>query len=256
MFFNSLLFHEIGGVLPSHYSVNVDILKLTLDVVSGYGYDFGTIQSARRPKELADKNRSVVSLTFDDGYLSDYRTVLPLFLERKVCGTFFVVTSFVGKQGYMSWDHVRALADSGMEIGSHTHTHPFLAKLTAEDVSNELYVSKQEIENNLGLKVDSVSLPNGDYDNRVVNIAYNVGYKNICTSIPGLNDFSGKLGLIKRNAIHRYTKKNHLSSMVNPSPIKCLGWHMNYLIRKNIKMVVGTDRYAMFKDTFKGLKIL
>jgi len=31
--------------------------------------------------------------------------------------TFFVITGFVGKPGYLSWDGVRALAAAGMEIG-------------------------------------------------------------------------------------------------------------------------------------------
>lgn len=252
MFLNTLLFHEIEGNLPSHYSVRLDILKLALDVASGYGYEFATIQTARLPGEQVDKNRNMVSLTFDDGYLSDYRTVLPLFLERKVCGTFFIVTSFVGKQGYMNWDQIRELATAGMEVGSHTHSHPFLAKLSFGDIYNELYISKQEIENRLGLKVDTVSFPNGNYDKRVVNIAYDLGYKNICTSVPGLNDFSGKMGLIKRNAIHRYTRENQVEAVIRPSQMQCLGWHINYLIRKNMKLIMGVRGYTKLKDAIKG----
>jgi peptidoglycan/xylan/chitin deacetylase (PgdA/CDA1 family) len=61
-----------------------------------------------------------------------------------------------------SWSELREMADSGLvEIGSHTVTHPILATLTEEESWSELTVSRAQIEEALGRRVESFCFPNG-----------------------------------------------------------------------------------------------
>jgi peptidoglycan/xylan/chitin deacetylase (PgdA/CDA1 family) len=79
----------------------------------------------------------------------------------------------------MTWDEVRALNESGIEIGSHTVSHPFLVQLTDQELHRELADSKQRIEEETGTTVSSLSYPTGGseyFDSRSVQLAKDLGY--------------------------------------------------------------------------------
>ena len=55
----------------------------------------------------------------------------PALIELGLRATFFVVPTLVGTPGYVTWAQLREMAAAGMEIGSHSLTHPFLHDLDA-----------------------------------------------------------------------------------------------------------------------------
>jgi peptidoglycan/xylan/chitin deacetylase (PgdA/CDA1 family) len=61
----------------------------------------------------------------------------------------------------MTWDDVRALHDSGMDVGSHTRTHRVLDTLDPLQLPDELFKSKTDIESAIGAKITSLSYPVG-----------------------------------------------------------------------------------------------
>lgn len=61
----------------------------------------------------------------------------------------------------MTWDHVRQLSASGMDIGSHTRTHRVLQTLPPEDLDAELRGSRLELERQLGRPVRAIAYPVG-----------------------------------------------------------------------------------------------
>ena len=127
-------------------------------------------------------NSGDLALSFDDGYLSDYDIVFPLLKKFDFHATFFVVPEFVGKEGYMKWEQVKEMSDSGMEIGSHSLSHKYLTALSDQDMIKELQNSKNIIESHISKEVTSFSCPYGDYSGKVYKFATMVGYKNICNS--------------------------------------------------------------------------
>ena len=62
-------------------------------------------------------------LTFDDGYDNHYTNVLPILEKNKATATFFIVSGFLGRAGYMTAPQVQQLKLAGMEVGGHTITH-------------------------------------------------------------------------------------------------------------------------------------
>jgi len=78
----------------------------------------------------------------------------------------------------MSWSEVKELHEAGFYIGSHSHTHPMLASLAGEEeLFNELSVSSEKIQQQLGEKPLTISYPIGSYDKRVITCSKKAGYK-------------------------------------------------------------------------------
>lgn len=77
----------------------------------------------------------------------------------------------------MDWKDVKQLQDAGFVIGSHSHTHPMLARLENEnEIEEELSISANEMEKHLGIRPTTISYPIGSYDDRVVAWAKKTGY--------------------------------------------------------------------------------
>lgn len=88
----------------------------------------------------------------------------------------------------MSWDQLRQMHASGMEIGSHGVSHRMLAKLPPALVEEELVGSRRAIERELGTPAQVLSYPVGGrdaYDDTVVDIARKAGYRIACSYLTG-----------------------------------------------------------------------
>jgi peptidoglycan/xylan/chitin deacetylase (PgdA/CDA1 family) len=77
----------------------------------------------------------------------------------------------------LNWSQVLEMSEGGLEIGSHTVTHPFLANLTIDEITCELAESKRVLEEKLGKEIKSIAYPFGNYDHRVMSCAKHCGYQ-------------------------------------------------------------------------------
>jgi peptidoglycan/xylan/chitin deacetylase (PgdA/CDA1 family) len=76
----------------------------------------------------------------------------------------------------MSWENIREIAASGCEIGSHSASHPLLAKKTNE-LEHELIASAEKIKNETGKFPLAISYPFGNYNDSVKAMARQANYK-------------------------------------------------------------------------------
>lgn len=184
-------------------------------------------------------SRPTVLVTFDDGYIDNYKIAFPILRQHNVKGAFFLPTAFVGtgrlpwwdviayivkhsrsetfcleyperrrfdltREGanscimrilklytqstmqdqvrfmegleqacdslrpsscadrcFLSWDEAREMRGAGMAFGSHTHTHEILSKISTERQREELLVSREILEHELGDAVDTLAYPVG-----------------------------------------------------------------------------------------------
>jgi peptidoglycan/xylan/chitin deacetylase (PgdA/CDA1 family) len=79
-----------------------------------------------------------IILSFDDSTSSHYSTVYPLLKKYGFKGTFFVTTGYIGKEKHLTEGQIKEMYDGGMEISSHSITHPDLTKLSAQKLAYEL----------------------------------------------------------------------------------------------------------------------
>lgn len=127
---------------------------------------------------IVDEGEVSLEITFDDGYLSDFEDALPELRERSLTATFFVSAGMVGKPGFMSVEHLRALRDADMRIGSHGWSHIDLRGLSREDLLRETVDSRARIAELIDARVTAFAIPFGNYDRTVLRAlrGYDVVY--------------------------------------------------------------------------------
>jgi peptidoglycan/xylan/chitin deacetylase (PgdA/CDA1 family) len=119
-----------------------------------------------------------VVLTFDDGFSDQYANAYPLLKKYGFVADFFIITGFVdeGRDDYMSWAEVELLHADGMEIGSHSYTHPRLSGKSTDYIVWQVLGSKEAIEARTNEPVRLFSYPSGEYDQQVVEVLRSAGY--------------------------------------------------------------------------------
>jgi peptidoglycan/xylan/chitin deacetylase (PgdA/CDA1 family) len=179
-----LMYHRVVPRQPGEtpiqrrYTVEPGILDMQLDYLQGHGYTVVSLgQLADHLLDGMPLPRKPVVLTFDDGWAGQFTYALPVLKKHGVTATFFVTTDFLGHRGFMSWAQLRELDDGGMTVASHTRTHPFLTKLSDENLRAEIAGSKRTLENFLGKPVPYFAYPFGDKNRRAMDAVAAAGYR-------------------------------------------------------------------------------
>jgi peptidoglycan/xylan/chitin deacetylase (PgdA/CDA1 family) len=79
----------------------------------------------------------------------------------------------------VTWAQLQEMTRDGLQIGSHTVTHPILSSLSAEDLDHELAASHNIIKQQLGVDAMGICYPNGrpeDINDQVTKAAEAAGY--------------------------------------------------------------------------------
>lgn len=121
------------------------------------------------------------AITFDDGLLDAYTVAYPALKERNIPFTLFVSSAFVGEPGYLSRDQLLELAaDSLCTIGAHGTRHRVLTQVGEAERREEIFQSKDELQQLLGKEIDIYAYSNGRYDDGVLSMMQEAGYKAAC----------------------------------------------------------------------------
>lgn len=84
----------------------------------------------------------------------------------------------VGSHLMLNWEELGILKQNGIEIGSHSTSHPLLAKIDQqENIREELSISGKTIEQKLGHFPLAISYPIGSYNMEVKQLSAECGYK-------------------------------------------------------------------------------
>lgn len=195
-----------------------------------------------KDEKIIKDTRKKVVLTFDDGDLSNHHFVLPILKERGFSATFFITINEIGKEGRMDWPMIYDLSRNGMGIGSHGLNHSFLTAHNNYTVLNEFIMSKQILEKYIRKRVDFLSVPRGFYNKRVLTIARDVGFKMVCVSDAGFNDFSSEqVFVLKRFTFRRNYSLGIFRSIVAGAPLGIVSASEN--IRTFLRRILGWQVY-------------
>jgi peptidoglycan/xylan/chitin deacetylase (PgdA/CDA1 family) len=130
--------------------------------------------------------KRAVILTFDDGYEDAYTEAFPLLRKYGMVGTFYVITDFVGRPGYLTWDEIAEMDAAGMTIGAHSLTHPDFTVIGPAELRRQLVEPKRALEEHLGHPVTHLAYPSGKYNAATVAASRAAGYATAVTVIHGL----------------------------------------------------------------------
>lgn len=171
------------------------------------GYLSLTLRDAAvRIRERRGAPRAVV-LTFDDGYKNFYEVAFPILRRYGFSATVFVVTGEVGgvsrwdsgsQAELMSWSQLRELHQAGIEVGSHTVSHPRLTQMPVGLAKRQIEDSRDALEQGLGTTVASLAYPYGDWNEIVAQLAKAARYRAACSTVRGNLHWPKELHSLKR----------------------------------------------------------
>ena len=121
------------------------------------------------------------------------------------------VAAYPSELETMNWDALRELVERGVEVGSHTVSHPHLVELADEELERELVDSRRQLEDELGRPCRYFSYPYGEQDARVRAAARAAGYE-AAFALPGIDrppDLFAfpRIGIYQRDNIARAALK-------------------------------------------------
>lgn len=125
--------------------------------------------------------RQIITTSWDDGHPHDLR-VAGMLARHGLRGTFYVPLRAV-KGRVLSPAEMRELLGMGMEIGSHTVTHPVLTEISMKQVDRELRDSRRRLEDMLGREVTSFCYPAGRFNHHIAQRAAEAGYRVCRTTV-------------------------------------------------------------------------
>ena len=206
-----LCYHRFGKTCRSNLCISERTFAKQLEYLKNNGYH--TIHLSDLMKflnyESAIPSKSVI-ITLDDGYRSIYEFAYPLLKRYGYTATLFIYTDFVeASRNALTWNDLRKLKAAGFEIGSHSLSHADLTKrLPSEDdqsfrsrITMELINSKKILDRELKQDTQFFAYPYGNYNQNILDLLPETGYKLGLTIRTGGNSFVANPLTLKRSQI-------------------------------------------------------
>lgn len=189
-----LMYHGTPTSHPvANYSLQASLFERHIIYLKRNGWYFAKISELLQSKSLSPKT---VGLTFDDGYADNFENAYLPLIEHNIKATWFITTDYIGKHAkwmgphseqtkILSANQLQEMSAAGMEIGSHTCSHPDLSKLPFEKQLDELIRSKHILEDLLQKPITGFAYPFGKYNEDTLKAVNAAGYKWACSTRSG-----------------------------------------------------------------------
>ena len=167
--------------------------------------------------------RKAVAITIDDGYRSVYDLAYPVLKKYDFTATLFIYTDFIDNSpNALTWEQLRELTQGGFEVEAHTITHADLTlKRKGESQANylqrlrgELQVPRELIRKHLGQNPVWLAYPYGRWNNLVVSMAMEAGYRGGVTVTRGVTPFFANPFKVGRNQVMNPVKGHSFEQLV------------------------------------------
>lgn len=181
-------------------SIKPHLFERHLQQLKENGYDTYFVRDV--PDILNERvtlgTRSAI-LTFDDGYEDFYTDAFPLLQQYQIKATVYVITDFIGRNGFMNKRQLKEIADSGLvEIGSHTLNHLNLKYVSSDEAKRQIFESKETLIDQLNVPVKTFAYPAGGYDEVAVELVREASYSAAVSVITGQEQSKDNKFLLKR----------------------------------------------------------
>jgi len=209
------------NVQPEEFDRQMKYLKKNFEVI--------TVSEYIKKAQAKGLNGWEICVTFDDGFKDNYMYAFPILKKYGLKATFFLTTKYIGgdlpfpwmaldrgaKEDLrvnrsrwlpLSWEEVKEMMRSGMEFGTHTHTHSdSLSKLEPGEAKREIEQSTRIFKEKIGVRPELFSYPHGtlkDYDGTHIELLQSHDYKAALTTNIGRNGEWPNLYELKRIIIY------------------------------------------------------
>lgn len=246
-----LAYHTIKGTndkdIPEDREIGADLYDVKI-------FDFKDQLKAIKEKNLNvstnvfDRSNTDIVITFDDGEKNNATEAFPALQDYGYKAYFFIIANRVGRQGYASWEDLKEMHDCGMVIGSHGLSHEILTSLKETQIEEELRSSKRVLERNLNIEVDTISIPRGFCNHKILEMAYSSGYKIIFVSDP-----------IKKTSLNSYPRtavkatwkiKRFKLAIDGKTPVQEI---ISKKSKQTLKFILREKGYNFLRDNILGI---
>lgn len=198
-----LFYHRVANSVQNSWSIACKNFVRHLDWLEQH-LDFVSLDDTVSAQKIGSRERPTVHITFDDGYADNMAVAMPELIRRGIPTTYFVTTQFVEKQipfphdiahGHPlapnSVDDIRCLADAGIVIGAHSHSHVDFGKpLSRAVLIAEIVDVRKKLQDWTGQPIDYFAFPFGlpsNISQPAVDVIFEAGYKAFVSAAGGFN---------------------------------------------------------------------
>jgi len=158
--------------------------------------------------------RGSVILTFDDGYVDNLEHAAPILQKYGFSATCYVVAERIGSHNVWDSDYLGvskptmnrkqldAWLAAGMEIGSHTCTHPRLDQLDSATAAHEIEHSRSVLTTLLGVPIEHFCYPYGRFNEATAELVKRAGYRSAVATLRGIARRADDVFRLPRASIH------------------------------------------------------
>jgi len=203
-----LMYHSIAHN-NVFFTIKPEVFEKQINYLKDNNYNVikfsDLINILKSDKELPKKT---IVLTFDDGYQDNYTNAFPILKKYNFSATIFLITGLVNKEmnnsqnislKIINWKQIQEMHQSGLiDFQPHTVNHQ---ELDEEEIIN----SKKEIEGKLNKKCEFFAYPKGLYNDEIIDILKNNGFKASRTTENGKVKKGDDLFKLKRVSINSKT---------------------------------------------------
>ena len=142
------------------------------------------VQSKKIPIYSVQSQEKVVALSFDAAWGNeDTDEILKILEKNDVKVTFFMTGGWVEKYP----EDVKKIAEAGHTLANHSQNHKNMSQLSADECKQELMSVHNKVKELTGVEMELFRPPYGDYDDLVVDTAFQIGYYPIQWSVDSLD---------------------------------------------------------------------
>jgi peptidoglycan/xylan/chitin deacetylase (PgdA/CDA1 family) len=225
-----LMYHRVCADAewrPSEFVVTASTFRAQMTYLVEHGYYTPRLSEVLRGGGKALRGRRTpVLLTFDDGYRDNLENAVPVLRELGLTGAVFPVLHL--SRRFNCWDEAPALRaplldagelreveEAGMEIGSHTITHPWLTRAGAAQLADELARSREILASIVARPLPVLAYPYGDVDARVKEAVGAAGYSAALAVNSGPLEIGADLLEIRRQRVGNGASEAYLKLILS-----------------------------------------
>lgn len=201
---------ETGAEGGYPWTVTPAAFEAHLRVLAGEGCQVTDLENFVTELRQGRVSPRTVVLTFDDGFRGVWLHAYPLLKRYGFRATLFLATESIDTASFpwvaprlrghedpdewrpLRWSEVREMTSPTLGLGSHTVSHPHLARCTAADMAREVNDSRRRIKEEAGVEVTLLAYPGGiarygDHSEQTRQVLAAAGYTAAVVSEIGRN---------------------------------------------------------------------